>query len=92
MARGRHRKPPAWRRLLTSLLARRHDARTAALHAEIRSLQDSLAQLQRELADARLAALSMPVRVLSIPLVTADTAEKPVETSAEKSAMLTRVA
>ena len=50
---GRHRKPPAWRRTLTSLLRSRNRVRVAALRAEILALRATVASLQEELARLR---------------------------------------
>lgn len=46
---GRHRRPPAWRRLLTSLVRSRDRARAAALQAEVVALRATVAHLRDEL-------------------------------------------
>ena len=53
---GRHRKPPAWRRVLSSLLRSRASVRTAAMRAEILALRATVAALQEELDTLRAAA------------------------------------
>lgn len=50
---GRHRRPPAWRRTLTSLLRSRNRVRVAALRAEIVALRATVADLQAELTRMR---------------------------------------
>src|SRR3954462_6503500 len=50
---GRHRRPPAWRRLLTSMVRSRDEARTAALRAEVVALRATVAELRAELAALR---------------------------------------
>ena len=50
---GRHRRPPAWRRLLSSLVRSRDRARTAALQAEVVALRSTVAALRAELAKLR---------------------------------------
>jgi len=54
---GRHRKPPAWRRVLSSLLRSRASVRTAAMRAEILALRATVAALQEELDTLRAAAV-----------------------------------
>ena len=49
---GRHRRPPAWQRLLRSALGGRagvRPARTAALHAEVVALRATVTALRRDL-------------------------------------------
>lgn len=53
---GRHRRPPAWRRVLTALVRSRDDARTAALEAEVVALRATVAELRSELARIQVAA------------------------------------
>lgn len=53
---GRHRKPPAWRRVLSSLMRSRASVRTAAMRAEILALRATVATLQEELDTLRAAA------------------------------------
>lgn len=53
---GRHRRPPAWRRILSSLLRSRNRVRTAALRAEIIALRATVAALTEELEALRAAA------------------------------------
>jgi hypothetical protein len=50
---GRHRKPPAWRRLLTSLLRSQRTGRMAALQAEVAALRAIVGDLRHELDLAR---------------------------------------
>ena len=50
---GRHRKAPAWRRILTSLVRSRDRARTAALHAEVVALRATVATLRAEVETSR---------------------------------------
>ena len=63
---GRHRKPPAWRRVLTSMLRTRHRVRTAALRAEIVALRATVAALQAEISDLREAAAAAPVAATAV--------------------------
>ena len=66
---GRHRKPPAWRTFLRSLVRSRNQVRTAALRAEIAQLRATVARLEAELTavrDARTAPASLS---LEAPLV-----------------------
>lgn len=56
---GRHRKPPAWRRVLTSMLRSRNRVRTAAMRAEIIALRATIADLQAELGVLRETALAV---------------------------------
>jgi len=53
---GRHRKPPAWRRVLSSLMRSRASVRTAAMRAEILALRATVAALREELDTLRAAA------------------------------------
>src|SRR4051812_36655186 len=50
---GRHRRPNAWRRLLTSMVRSRDRARTAALQAEVVGLRSLVAELREELSRVR---------------------------------------
>jgi hypothetical protein len=50
---GRHRKPPAWRTFLRSLVRSRNHVRTAALRAEIAQLRATVARLEAELTAVR---------------------------------------
>jgi hypothetical protein len=50
---GRHRKPPAWRRLLTSLLRSQRTGRMAALQAEVAALRATVGDLRHQLDLAR---------------------------------------
>lgn len=75
---GRHRKPPAWRRLLTSLVRGRDTARRVALEAEVVALRATVLELRAELDRARLEAAAAGNRpagtpgwvTLEMPLVT----------------------
>jgi hypothetical protein len=53
---GRHRRPPAWRRLLLRLRRSDRAARWAALQAELSVLRATVAELRSELGAARAAA------------------------------------
>ena len=74
---GRHRKPPAWRRLLTSLFRNRYAAQNAALLAEVRALRQTVAELRRDLelarAEAAAAAAMASPRWLTVPLTPSTT-------------------
>ena len=50
---GRHRRPPAWRRILSSLVRSRDSARTAALQAEVVALRSLVVELRAELTVLR---------------------------------------
>jgi hypothetical protein len=50
---GRHRKPPAWRRLLTLLLRSQRAGRMAALQAEVAALRATVGDLSHQLDLAR---------------------------------------
>ena len=50
---GRHRRPRAWRRVLSSLVRTRNSVRTAALRAEINALRATVVSLQIELETLR---------------------------------------
>lgn len=76
---GRHRKPPAWRRVLTSMLRARNRVRTAAMRAEIIALRATIADLQAELVTLREAALATAdPAVPAAPVVAAAPALRPV--------------
>ena len=62
---GRHRRPPAWRRVLSSLVGTRNSVRTAALRAEIIALRATVASLQAELETLRSAT---PATAATAPL------------------------
>ena len=70
---GRHRRPPAWRRLLTSLVRSRDTARTAALQAEVVALRTTVAELRAELgrvrAEAADAVAAAAARAEAVPAV-----------------------
>ena len=66
---GRHRKPPAWRTFLRSLLRSRNRVRTAALRAEIAQLRATIARLEAELGAVREARTAPPSLSLEAPLV-----------------------
>ena len=78
---GRHRKPPAWQRLLRSALGGRagvRPARAAALHAEVIGLRATVTALRRDLdlalarsseLAARLAAEAAPVMAAAPPVL-----------------------
>ena len=78
---GRHRKPPAWQRLLRSALGGRagvRPARAAALHAEVIGLRATVTALRRDLdlalarsseLAARLTADDARVRAAAPPVV-----------------------
>ena len=66
---GRHRKPPAWRAFLRSLLRSRNRVRTAALRAEIAQLRATIARLEAELGAVREARTAPPSLSLEAPLV-----------------------
>lgn len=53
---GRHRRPPAWRRLLLRLRRNDRAARFAALQVEVSVLRATVAELRSELSAARAAA------------------------------------
>ena len=68
---GRHRKPPAWRQFLRSLVRSRDNVRVAALQAEIAALRATVARLEAQLAEAQLAeARGRRGLALEVPLVT----------------------
>ena len=66
---GRHRKPPAWRRVLSSLLRSRASVRTAAMRAEILALRATVAALQEELDTLRAAAAAAAAEREAAPAV-----------------------
>lgn len=69
---GRHRKPPAWRRVLSSLMRSRASVRTAAMRAEILALRATVAALQEELDTLRAAAAATLAERDLAPAVPAD--------------------
>jgi hypothetical protein len=60
---GRHRKPPAWRRLLTAILRDKGAGRVAALRAEVAALRATVADLRAQLDEARAQLAAAPVMV-----------------------------
>ena len=64
---GRHRRPPAWRRLLSSLVRSRDQVRAAALQAEVVALRATVSQLRAELAEVQAAAAAAAATAAAVP-------------------------
>ncbi|MGZ4608886.1 MAG: hypothetical protein ACXV2H_01360 [Actinomycetes bacterium] len=62
---GRHRRSPAWRRLLMRLRRTDRAARTAALQAEVVALRATISALRTELATAQASAAAATAAAVS---------------------------
>jgi hypothetical protein len=64
---GRHRRTPAWRRLLSSLVRSRDRVLTAALQAEVVALRATVAELRTELAAVQADAAAAAATAALVP-------------------------